>query len=513
LTTVVEKFCSKVISNGLNIEEAKAEAVNNFDDIYPDSIHEIDANMIFLARIEGCKKLVLIENKSPALTDEFQTESKINLKDKKIKFASLSHKNADVLRKLLPFTSPVTFGKNGMSMGLGDRLGLASPGHLRLIKNTAVKPVLAQQSIRELDLTERTYEEVMDAASWAVLQEGYHSGFGADGDHLKTEDEVKMALNLGFTMITLDCSEKINNDVPLMNDDEVVKAYDELKSDYRKRIEKDYLDNEFVIDQYKIKFDDKNLQRLALIYGKALDFIAHIFFDIVKPIGRTIDFEVSIDETQTPTTPEAHFFVASELEKMKVEVTSIAPRFCGEFQKGIDYIGDLDQFEKEFKVHAKIAEHFDYKLSIHSGSDKFKVFPIIGYYTKGRVHVKTAGTNWLEALKVIAVNNPSLFRRIYAFALEHFKEATKYYHVTTDLSKVPDITKLCDEELDKVLNQNDARQMLHITYGLILTARDANGKFLFRDELYETLNLHEDDYYKALERHIGKHIELLNSNR
>ena len=280
-----------------------------------------------------------------------------------------------------------------MSMGLGDRLGLASPGHLRLVKNTDVRPVLAQQSIRELDLTKRTYEEVMDAASWAVFQEGYHNGFGADGDHLKTEDEVKMALNLGFTMITLDCSEKINNDVPSMSDDEVEKAYDELNVDYRERLEKDYLNREFNAGRYKITFDGENLQRLALIYGRALEFTGHIFFDIVKPTARAVDFEVSIDETQTPTTPEAHFFVASELEKMDVQVTSVAPRFCGEFQKGIDYIGDLEQFEKELKVHAEIAEHFGYRLSIHSGSDKFKVFPIIGHYTKGRVHVKTAGTN------------------------------------------------------------------------------------------------------------------------
>jgi len=513
LTTNLERFCNKIISDGLNIEEAKREAINNFNDIYPDSIHEIEGNLIFLAKIDGCKKLVIIENKLSASTDKFQTESQETVKDKEIKLVPLNHENALVLRKLLPFTSPVAFGKKGMSMGLGDRLGLASPGHLRLVKNTDIRPVLAQQSIRELDLTKRTYEEVMDAASWAVFQEGYHNGFGADGDHLKTEDEVKMALNLGFTMITLDCSEKINNDVPSMSDDEVEKAYDELNVDYRERLEKDYLNREFNAGRYKITFDGENLQRLALIYGRALEFTGHIFFDIVKPTARAVDFEVSIDETQTPTTPEAHFFVASELEKMDVQVTSVAPRFCGEFQKGIDYIGDLEQFEKELKVHAEIAEHFGYRLSIHSGSDKFKVFPIIGHYTKGRVHVKTAGTNWLEALRVIAENNPGLFRRIYAFALEHFEEATKYYHVTTDLSKVPDITELSDEELTEVLTQDDTRQMLHITYGLILTAGDEDSKTLFRDELYETLNLHEDDYYKALERHIGKHIELLNSNR
>jgi len=197
------------------------------------------------------------------------------------------------------------------------------------------------------------------------------------------------------------------------------------------------------------------------------------------------------------------------LEKMGVEVTSLAPRFCGEFQKGVDYIGDLDQFEREFKVHAAIADHFGYRLSIHSGSDKFKVFPIISRYTGSRVHVKTAGTNWLEALKVIARKEPELFRKIYEYAVEHFDEARKYYHVTSNMDNVPDVSSMADEDLPLVFAQNDARQVLHITYGLILTAKDKDGKYLFRDDIYNTLNNHEEDYYRALEEHLNKHLSLL----
>ena len=72
--------------------------------------------------------------------------------------------------------NPVAFGRDSFSLGLGDRLGLASPGHLHCLPGTKIRPVLAQQSIRELVLTGRTYEEVLDAASWAVFQEGYHTG-------------------------------------------------------------------------------------------------------------------------------------------------------------------------------------------------------------------------------------------------------------------------------------------------------------------------------------------------
>src|SRR5699024_11471236 len=113
-----------------------------------------------------------------------------------------------------------------------------------------------------------------------------------------------------------------------------------------------------------------------------------------------IDFEISIDETETITSPVAHFFVANELIQRGVKVVSLAPRFCGEFQKGIDYIGDVDQFEQELSEHALIAEHFGYKLSIHSGSDKFAVFPIMATDTKGVLHVKRAATTCLAAVRV-----------------------------------------------------------------------------------------------------------------
>src|SRR5699024_7212699 len=136
----------------------------------------------------------------------------------------------------------------------------------------------------------------------------------------------------------------------------------------------------------------------------------------IKPLGKKFNFEISIDETETVTSPQAHFFVANELKSNKVNVFSMAPRFCGEFQKGIDYVGDLHQFENELMEHANIASFFGYKLSIHSGSDKFSVFPIIARHTEGVLHVKTAGTNWLEAIRVIAQQNPDLYRRLHRFA-------------------------------------------------------------------------------------------------
>ncbi|MCL2030877.1 MAG: tagaturonate epimerase family protein, partial [Oscillospiraceae bacterium] len=329
-------------------------------------------------------------------------------------------------------------------LGLGERRGLASAGQRRLIREMDVFPVPAQQSIRELTLTGRTYEDVLSAAVWAVFQEGYRKGWGADGDHLKTREEVKMALDCGFTMITLDGSEHIG---------------DGLEAVVR--------------------------------------FAVSIYDEFLR--GGEIDFELSIDETQTVTSPEDHYFVARELRKAGVRPVSLAPRFCGEFQKGVDYRGDAGAFEKEFAVHAGIAEEMGYKLSIHSGSDKFAVFPAIYRETGGNVHIKTAGTSWLEALRVIARREPGLFREIQTLALKSLPEAKRYYHITEDTANIPDITASGDAELPALLDQDDARQVLHITYGQTLKARG--------EAIYAALNRYENDYYDALGRHIGRHLD------
>ena len=87
---------------------------------------------------------------------------------------------------------------------------------------------------------------------------------------------------------------------------------------------------------------------------KPIDFAASVFMTLIKPVAEKVDFEVSIDETQSSTLPSSHFFVAEQLVKAGVKINSMAPRFYGEFQKGIDYIGDLAQFEQDFLQHEKI---------------------------------------------------------------------------------------------------------------------------------------------------------------
>ena len=466
-------------------------------EIFEKSKNKIGSTLVFMARKNG-EVFILIEANGGKTGAELGFNGD-DLGGGMFR-APLNHENACVMRKLFPFTSPVRGLRKDMSFGLGDRLGIATPGHIDLFEKNDVFPIFAQQSIRELNLTGRTYEDVLDCASFAVFREGYKKGFGADGDHLKTAKDVEYALSLGFTMITLDCSEHIKNDITSDN-------APPLSAPYRDK----YLNKTFDIENISLVFCEDDLRQYTAVYCDAISFAADMYSTFLASGKYDADFEISIDETVSVTTPLQHFFVARELLDAGVSFATIAPRFCGEFQKGIDYIGDIAQFEKEIKVHAAIARHFGYKLSIHSGSDKFSVFPAIGRETRGKFHVKTAGTNWLEAMRVTAEADPSLYREIHKYALSAFDEAKKFYHVTTDLSKIPDVSAIRDEELEKLFENNDVRQLIHITYGLILGLKNNDGSFTFRDRLYKLWQSNEDEYRRALAGHIGKHLRLLTS--
>ncbi|MEH7386250.1 tagaturonate epimerase family protein [Bacillus sp. JJ1521] len=489
------------------VEALKNESVSEFDGevkVYEKSFTQHDNVSLVMVRDQQ-QKWILAAGEG-ALFDEL--EGIVIAENGKA--CPLTHENRLVLNRHFDYTVPRAFGTKIATMGLGDRLGLASPGHIETVRDHNVKPILAQQSIRELTLTNRTMNDVIDAASFAVFQEGYTGGFGADGDHLKEEEDIKMALSLGMSMLTLDCSDHIQNRVEGLTEDEISAEFDSLPDETKNHYNELYVNKGFDVKGLNIVFEEKIVKKFALLYGKALDYMVHIHDTYIEKADRDIDFEISIDETETVTSPAAHFFVANELQKRGVNVTSLAPRFCGEFQKGIDYIGDIEQFEKELREHALIAEYFAYKLSIHSGSDKFTAFPIIAKYTNGVLHVKTAGTNWLEAVRVIAKVNPGLYRRMHAYALEHLDEALKYYHITPDMSTIVSLDTVADADLHEYMDNDAARQVIHVTYGLLLTAKDEKGNFIFKDEFFHTLNEREDEFRQGLVNHIGKHVELLN---
>ncbi|MFB6152524.1 MAG: tagaturonate epimerase family protein [Haloarculaceae archaeon] len=425
--------------------------------------------------------------------------------------APLTYENATALAEVFPWLEPTTAGLES-AFGFGDRIGLATPGHVRAVRDTDLVPVLAQQSIREMERTNRSPEDVMTTAVFGVFQEGYEDGFVADADHLMAREDVEETADVGFTMFTCDPSEHVVADADHMDESEVEDAFEAI--DDADAILDRYDGETFEAEANDYTWEDAfstiELKRAAVKYYEAIEFADDMYGWVEEAVDGDFDFEVSVDETETPTTHLEHAFIASELDRRGIEATSVAPRFVGSLEKGIDYIGDLDEFEESLKAHVAIAETYGpYRLSLHSGSDKFSIYPYFDEYASDYQHVKTAGTSYLEAVRVVAEEEPDLYREIHEFALERFDEDKKTYHVNTDLSKVPDVDELGDDELGRVLDQDDGRQLLHITYGSVLSATDEDGAFRFKDDFMAALREHEDEHYAFLEDHLGHHVDLL----
>jgi len=146
-------------------------------------------------------------------------------------------------------------------------------------------------------------------------------------------------------------------------------------------------------------------------------------------------------------------------------------------------------------------------LSLHSGSDKFSVYPAAVRQTRGVVHLKTAGTSYLEALHTIAPLDPAFFRSIYIFARERWETDRASYHVSADLARAPLPQDVQDADLPALLDQFDAREILHVTFGSVLTARQADGRLRFYDRLVQLLREHPEAYASNLEKHFLKHLK------
>ena len=171
----------------------------------------------------------------------------------------------------------------------------------------------------------------------------------------------------------------------------------------------------------------------------------------------------------------------------------------------MDYIGDLVAFKEDLAVHAAIARQLGpYKLSLHSGSDKFSIYSIFMEETRGLAHLKTAGTSYLEALRTIGAVDTELFREIYEFALERYDTDKLSYHVSAQIDKAPTPNEVKD--WPGLLNQFDAREILHVTFGSVLTVRNSDGMLRFYDRIRSILNVNRETYFDNLEKHFIRHL-------
>ncbi len=485
-------------------------ATLGFDVIAASAASAKDAQFA-LARVSGEQRLLVACSTAEELAG-FEGERTTH-GGRPLLVGPLSNRNAAALRARLPWLRPSLVGLR-TSAGLGDRLGRATPGHIRAIREAGgvIAPVFAQQSMREMSRTARTPAGVLDDAMWGAFAEGWTDGFGSDADHLKTTEDVDVCLAAGFSGFTVDPGEHVWAAADAASAPDLRAAVGKLPWDVLEDSESSlmarFAGRTFDVGGVGIAFDAESLLRAAAKYGRAVAHVVRMHRHLAQAAGEgRFEMEVSVDETDSPTSHAEHYYVASELRRLGVQWIGLAPRYVGRFEKGVDYIGDLDAFERDLEVHADIARALGpYKLSLHSGSDKFAIYPLVASHTRGLVHLKTAGTSYLEALRALAMLDPAFFREIYAFCRDRYETDKASYHVSARLDRAPEAGGMPAGDLPALLDQFDARQVLHVTFGSVLTAPLPDGRRRFYDWFMAVLDANPGAYSDCLARHFRRHL-------
>ncbi len=293
--------------------------------------------------------------------------------------------------------------------------------------------------------------------------------------------------------------------------------------------------NEALIGDFSIPGIDEvftitkaQLQEIARKFVYAVEKAAELHFHIENKKGKdNFVTEVSMDEVDMPQSPVELFFILKEIAHHKIPAQTIAPRFSGRFNKGVEWNGDLDYFKKEFEYDLLVIQYAikefglpeNLKMSIHSGSDKFSIYPVMGELCKkynAGIHVKTAGTTWLEELIGLAMaggENLQMIKDFYAKGKARYDELTTPYApvIEIDPDQLPlaeevqkwDAEKMADT-LRHIPGNNHYnphfRQMMHVAYkiaaesGAAFTDALKNNKKIVGEQV--TINI--------LERHIQR---------
>ncbi|HVT26416.1 MAG TPA: tagaturonate epimerase family protein [Lacipirellulaceae bacterium] len=407
------------------------------------------------------------------------------------------------------------------SFGFGDRTGLATAGHVEAMKRAGkgLAPIFAQQSIREMKRTGRTPHDVIASAVAGMKSSRWNGTSGADADHLKTTADVDITASAGFTFYTIDPSDYVDGNADDYNEAQLRERFAPLRASVewfdRYQNHRVPLDGgaSFVIDE-------QMAMRCAVKYGRAIDHaigLAEHIKDVSEAAGRPFETELSIDETRQPTSLAEYYIIADQFRKRGLKLISVAPRFIGEFEKGVDYKGDLDAISRSLADHAHLAyELGPYKLSLHSGSDKLSLYPLLARATHGHFHVKTAGTSYLEALRVVARHDEHLFRRIIDVARRYYDRDKATYHVSADINQLPTTNDLRNvAELERAYLGcwpevpagkgfiAPGRQVLHCTFGTVLMDQELGSL------LRQLLQANAVTYTEVLTDHFERHLRAL----
>ena len=407
------------------------------------------------------------------------------------------------------------------SFGFGDRIGLATAGHVEAMRRAGagIAPMYPQQSIREMTRTGRSPQQVMDDALCGMAEADWSETTGADADHLKTPADVSRTAAAGFCFYTIDPSDHV--DARTEDYSEV-----ELREKFAAIAEhapwfRTYCGQSISLaDGLQIELSEEVCMRAAVKYGRAIEEAIGLATSIRQTnesLGQDFEIELSVDETPQPTTLAEHYIIAQQCLQSGMRLVSLAPRLIGDFEKGIDYKGDLVALEASLAKHAAIAKTLGpYKLSLHSGSDKLSMYASLARATQGCWHVKTAGTSYLEALRVAARHDPALFRQLIDFSRSRYETDKATYHVSATLHDAPGTDEVQDVmELERAYLElwsetpqgvgftRPGRQILHCTFGSVLT-HDTFGP-----ALRNLLEAHQDTYTQVLADHFERHLSAL----
>jgi len=369
------------------------------------------------------------------------------------------------------------------SLGIGDRFGHQGKAQLQAILNAAkagvqVTPVW-NKSNREHSYIHSKPEDTRIEADAAVKALGYKGHYFVDADHINLSNVQGFLTSSDF--FTLDVANKIGT--PSSEAD--INAFVASCAKYTGKLQIPGID-------HAIEVDEKLLRSIAGKFLAAIHEAGNIYNFIVEKKGPgNFVTEVSMDEVESPQTPVEMFFILKMIAGQKIPAQTIAPKFTGRFNKGVDYVGEVKQFAREFEEDVLVIDYavkefglpHDLKLSVHSGSDKFSIYPeiarIIKKYDKG-IHVKTAGTTWLEeviGLSLAGGKGLEMAKKIYKEGLSRQEELCAPYADVIDIKQdlLPSAAEVDSWGSEKFANtlrhipgQADynasLRQLIHVGY-------------------------------------------------
>ena len=382
---------------------------------------------------------------------------------------------------------------NKYSFGIGDRFAQQGPAQLKafeksLDNNLIITPVW-NKSYREHKTVHSIPQSVRDEADEAVKISGWEHEYMVDADHINLSNVEDFIDSSDF--FTIDVAEYINGRV----DEEEIEQFIKVNSRFIGQIQIPFIPEPFHIDR-------DFLWHIGEKFLCAIKEASRIYQYIKTKKGQDFIAEVSMDEVEEAQTPVELFMILSGLALYGIEPQTIAPKFTGRFNKGVDYVGNVEKFRKEFEEDLLVIDYAirefnlpaNLKLSVHSGSDKFSIYEsihnTIKKYDKG-VHVKTAGTTWLEEIAGLALSGGQgldLAKVIYSKALDRYEELTEPYSTVIDIRKenLPDaeeVNRWNNNKFSQTLRHDQSspdynpefRQLLHVAYKI---AAESGNQFL-----------------------------------